>query len=168
MRDPDKQQGPTRAWLIAKSAVTRPDQEATIAGWLVNGPFHPLWQWWMLSIVHLRDLPGVPPAQKRYPEAEYEFMIVSLNPEKGVPDIDELERTGTWGDPEKPPFLTPIDVTEQFHGITDAQAHEIAEKAVNAILDGWISPDQDFRSSWSRVIASTIDHYRRGVHGAAH
>ena len=163
MRAPDDENGPIRVWRIRDSAKTLPDHEAALASWLIEGPFHPLWNQWQLSVIHLRDIEGVKPAFKQYPEAEYEFLIVSLNPDRRC-DVDELESTGNWGDPAVPKFLTPADVTKQFDGVTDRQAVEIGEAAIRGIVSGELSPDSDFRSAWERLIDGTVAHYREGVH----
>lgn len=162
-RDPDIDDALGSAWKsTAESDV--PDHQANIAAYLVTGkkhattpadwagPFHIFWNWWMVGVIHLREIEGVKPPHKQYPEAEYELMIVSLNPEAGEPDVD--------GAPGTLSFLSPVDVVEQFHGITDEQAAQVCEAAVKSICMGTMSPDQDFRSAWHRVIQQTVAQYR--------
>jgi hypothetical protein len=36
--------------------------------------------------------------------------------------------------------------------------------AVQAIVNGRISPDQDFRSMWHQLLARTVEHFREGKH----
>lgn len=165
MREPDLT-GVARAWRIRiNEALKRRHRDewgyddAGIAVWFVNGPYHPVWSWWMVQVIHLRPIEGAPPAHRKYPEAEYEFGIYSLDPAM-EPDIDALER----GDP-KPcfRFLTPPDAIVQFHGITDDQALGVGEAAIQAIVAG-ASPDSDFRSWWERYIAGTVEHYRAVLH----
>jgi hypothetical protein len=86
-REPDFS-GVGRAWEMRMGPQARPDQAATIVGYVVTGPFHPMWSWWMVAVIHLRKIPGTHPAHKHYPEAEYELMIVSLDPET-PPDLAE-------------------------------------------------------------------------------
>lgn len=154
MRDPDITGKVARAWKIARKDP-RPDAHATIAGWIVAGPFHPMWHQWMVGCVHLRPLEGCKPARKQYEQAEYEFLIASIHPDHEA-------------DPDDPgagyALLEPIDVVEQFHGVSDRDAERICEAAVRAICDGLISPDQDYRSAWRTTLASTVQHYREGRH----
>ena len=83
MREPDVIGNVARAWRVPKPPDAPKDQDATVAAWLIEGPFHPAWQHWLMSVVHLREIPGVKPAVKRYPEAAYEFLIASLHADGG-------------------------------------------------------------------------------------
>lgn len=165
MRAPDFEGGggAVRVWRIAESAKSTPDHAAALGSWVIDGPFHPLCHQWVLSVIHLRDIEGVRPAHRQFPEADHELMILSLNPDRPV-DIDAFEATGTWGDPNVPKFLTPADLQYQFGGLTDAQAVEIAEAAIRGILAGDYSPDSDHRSRWIRVLDATVAHYKAGAH----
>lgn len=157
-RQPDRTGAAGRAWLRqCKSDV--PDHQATLASWLVNVyGAHPFWQWWAVSVVHLRDVPGQSrPAHKAYPEAAYEFLIVAIDPAwpEASSTADDLEL----------PFLSPIDVCEQFHGVDDANAFRFCGMAVDLIVGGRLSPDQDYRSVWREVVRDSIAHLRDGRHG---
>lgn len=146
-----------QAWHIENDSDV-PDHRATLASWLVKRPgAHPFWQWWLLSVISLRDIEGVPPAHKRYPEAEYEFMIATVDPESH-PDPKPEDALPGFG------LLRPIDVIVQFHGVTDDQARRIAGLAIDAIVHGMLSPDQDYRRSWESAIRNTVDHFVQGVH----
>lgn len=128
--------------------------EATISAWLVNASWAPpFWSWWQVCVIHLRDIPGVRPAHKAYPEAEYALMIMALDPEKGTPDPEGQLH-----------FLHPADVVEQFHGLDDAGAKRLCEMAASAIINGHISPDQDYRSSWKVMIRNAVEHIALGGH----
>lgn len=148
MRDPDIDGPVAKAWNVQKG-----DHPTAVASWLVNGPFHPMWSWWAISAVRLRDVPGVPPAKKTYPEAEYEFLIMSIHPDHPP-------------DPEDPHIhhLEPLDVVEQFHGVTERDVVRIVEACIRAICEGRMSPDCDYRSAWKEAIAGTVAHYRAGGH----
>jgi hypothetical protein len=155
MRDPDTTGPCGRAWLYRASPDAKP--HASISQWLVNRPgAHPYWQWWTVSVVHLRDLPGLKPAKKHYPEAEYEFMIFSIDPEQR-PDPEP-------DDPRGYPHLVPLDVVVQFHGVTDRDAERICQSAISAIMNGLLSPDQDYRQAWKESIRATVSHFAAGKH----
>jgi hypothetical protein len=116
-----------------------------------------LWPYKLIALCHLRDVPGVPPARKRYPEAEYELMVISINPDEcPEPDPDKCE--------EGYPLLEPVDIATQFHGLSDTDATNILESAVNAVVAGYLVPDEDFRRLWDSSIASTVEHFRAGFH----
>lgn len=165
IRKPDKE-GVARAWHIpiTEEAIQAHIREwgyppAPIDTWYVNGPYNLFWHWWMVSTISLADIPGIPPANKQYPEAEYEFTIYSID---GTPNIKALDK----GDVDNRGFksiLQPADVTFHFHGVTDEQAKTITEHAVRAICDG-ISCDSGNREWWKTSLARTVEHYVLGVH----
>lgn len=165
MRPPDKS-GVARAWLIEVSdeVIEAHIKEwgfthTTLRQWYINGPYHPLWEWWVVSVISLKDVEGVPPAHKQYPEAEYEFTIWSLD---GVPNIDTCDR----GDLENRGFksyLHPADVTFHFHKVTDEQAKQICDGAVDLIVRGQ-SCDSDYRQFWLNALARTVEHFVLKLH----
>ena len=145
---PDVQGAIARAWRVVLSPDAPPATTATLAAWVISGPFHPAWHYWVLSVIHLRDLAGVPPAKKHYPEADYEFVIASLDDLGGH-------------DPHNPTLwrmLSPLDVCEQFHGMTDTQAVEMLTAFIRAICDGVASPDSDYRRFWKAQIQAAMAH----------
>lgn len=158
MREPDIKGPFGRAWFI-QVKTENPDHNACLGSWVVNVPgAHPFWEHWLVAVVHLRDMPGQSkPAYKKYPEAEFEFGIHSISPETcPQPDPDKAL--------EGYPLLSPADVVEHFHGVSDKDALRIGEGAILAMVNGRMSPDQDFRSMWSRLITGTVAHFRSGAH----
>lgn len=155
MREPDFKGPYGRAWSIA---TNKPEHAACLGSWIVNVPgAHPYWEYWLVALVHLRDVPGVEAAHRKYPEAEFEFSIQSIDPER-CPEPDPDAADAGY------PLLHPVDVVEQFHGISDHDAQRVADLCITAMLHGRISPDQDFRSMWNRTIQGTVTHFRQGQH----
>lgn len=165
---PDLETELVRAWRVYP--IARDVQDAAhvkewghehtgLTTWLVNGPYHPWWSWWHVSVIHLGDLPGIPPAVLRYPEAEYEFSIYSIDsPPRGLvtPDVGRIR----GGDPTaRGLFLHPADVEYQFHGVTDAQAVEVCDQAVSAIVTGR-SCDRDYRRWWGDFVGLLVEQKR--------
>src|SRR4051812_28256938 len=108
-------------------ARVRPDQEATIAAWLLHLPgAHPAWHQYLLSVVHLRPIDGTRPANKHYPEAEYELALVALDP-RFQARPDDLETIH---------HLEPLNVVRQFHGLNDDQARRLCELVAKGLVDG--------------------------------
>lgn len=141
------------AWTLPLK-VGIPAQYAAVYAALIHAPnAHPLWHWHLLNLVSLRDIVGVRPATKRYPEAEYELSVFAIDPKEN-PDPDEPG----WS------LLQPFDVLEQFHGIDAYQARQLGELSTRACVDGVLVPDSDFRQSWSETIRSTVEHFRKGKH----
>ena len=151
-----------RAWQVRMLPLgerEKRDHDGCVSAWIINAPgAHPFWSYWIMSIVHLRQIPGAPPAKFQFPGATHELQIVTLNPEHALPSLDA-------GRGWQPHFLTPLDVVQQFEVANDAIAAELGEMAIRAIVDGRASPDQDYRSWWRGSIAATAAHYRSGKHG---
>jgi hypothetical protein len=146
-----------KAWRITKRSHL--DHQATLESWLVQGNFHPAWTFWQVSAITLADIPGVPPAKKRYDGAEYEFLIASLESPPGSPEVhpdpDDIETL-------RP--LLPLDVVVQFHGVADGHAAGIVKAAVTVIVMDGVSPDSDNRTWWVQMVNQTADHIRAGKH----
>lgn len=171
MRDPDYV-GLARVWKIEKSEILEQGHlekfgyPSTQVGatYLVNGPYHPVWSWWYIATVSLKDIPGVPVATKRYPEAEYEIMCLSLNPTPELgrsypPDVDKIEAGDVEGG--LPGYLVPPDFVVQWHGTTEEQAAEVTDLVALHISRGH-SCDSDYRRYWEGVIVKTVEHFTTG------
>ena len=173
MREPDYD-GVAKVWRINRTqqVIGAHRQswgyaDSSLADWIVHGPYHPLWSWWYVGVVHLRDIPGAPPPHKQYTEAEYEIMCLSLNPNPhdnrpSTPDLVQIEAGDIHGG--LPGFLTPPDWVVQFDGVTDEQAVKVGDAAMRAISRGQ-SCDSDFRAWWTSAIKATAQHFADGIHG---
>lgn len=157
MRAPDIEGRAGRAWLVGRPTDDPADTTASIAAYLMHVPgAHPFWAWYRLDVVHLRDIAGQKhPPVKHYPEAEYEFLIVALDPASSSYDPE---------DPRSHRPLTPVNVLEQFHQLNDEQAAHLAKMATSIICRGLTSPDSDYRTWWKTAIPNTIHHILTGGH----
>lgn len=143
MKRPDQEGKAGRAWLIPESKD--PEHAASLASWLVNVPeAHPYWEWWLLSVVHLRSVPGVAEPKLLYPGAQYELAIITLDPEDG-PSPDK---------PEGFLYFHPPDVTEQFSGVADAEATLIGGLSTQALVEGRIFPNAE--EDWKKLLTETV------------
>lgn len=142
---PDKSGLGGAAWALD----TDPRWPATIAAWLVHAPTaNPVWQFWMVAVVHLRDLPNHPPAYLRYPTAGYELAIRAINP-IDCPAPDHRH-------PEFLAYLHPPDLLLQFSGPDDLGASAVCNFVVETVVEGVLSPDSDNRNSWKAVLRDII------------
>jgi hypothetical protein len=156
MREPDIKTSFGKAWTLRVVKLKTAAASACLGHWLLNVPgAHPFWENWHVMVISLADIPGVPPAHKKYPTAEYEFLIASINPEDcPSPSPDETSY----------PLLSPVDVAEQFDGVSEHDAVRVGFGAVRTILNGHMSPDSDFRRLWHQLIQNTVAHFKAGQH----
>lgn len=156
MREPDKRGGFVERLTGKQWAAWRVPQDsspASIGCWLLYCPgVHAMWSYWVLGLVHLRPVEGVPDALKHYPDAEYELHSVALAPDY-KPDPDR---------PAEFQRLTPIDFAHQFHGVTDEQARDMLERFVDLVMVGRIAPDTDYARRWRAFIDGTVEHLTTG------
>jgi hypothetical protein len=125
-----------------------------VSSWLVHCPSaHPLWKWWTVCVVDLRNPRTGWGSRKAYPGAEFEFVIAAVDP-YACPEPDPA----LWG--EGYTELVPADVVKQFHGVTDEQARHLTATAVQAILAELLSPDEDQRKRWVTSIETMVKSLR--------
>lgn len=149
--------GVASSWEM-KTKPQNVDQTACIGGFMIHGPFHPFWNMWSVSVVHLRDIEGGTKVNRKDPENTHEFQIVSIDSAKQEnfdPHAEEL----------KVPILmlSPPDLIHQVQLDSDIQAREILELMVKTICEKGVSPDSDLRPVWKILIDGTIEHIRSGA-----
>lgn len=150
-----------RAWAEPVTASSpRPDSVATLASWLLYVPWgSPAWKHYLVSIISLEDIEGVPPAVKNYPAAEYEIMVVALDP-KYHPNPTDASTL-------RP--LTPINYQEQFHDVPREKIAGLCEVFAMAFIHGdlLIEPTgiQGARWQFRGSLDKTLEHLRSGKHG---
>lgn len=150
------------AWRLEMPPVGQrglPDHDGTVDMVIVKvAGAHPLWDHWMLSVIHLRPIEGVRPAHITRPGATHEVIFVALDPGRPLPA--SLVVASSF----RPHFLLPVDLAEQIIASDDAQAQQIFELAVRAIVSGVASPDADWRAWWRAALAETETCLARGFH----
>lgn len=106
----------------------RAKQAASLAGWLMLLPgAHPLWNWYLLNVIHLRDIEGMPPAVKAEVSHTHEIIVVALDPERGRPDPANAE---SWQ------HLVPVNHAVQFAASNDGDAIDLGYAVACALADG--------------------------------
>ena len=159
-----------RAWL-APPPPDHPNAITTVACWFLHLPNQGLgWDKFMLAVVTLADLPSRPPAKKRYPKAEYELLVAALDP-KLDPRRDDIE---TWR------VMYPLNVVEQFHGVTPVQAGVVARSCAAGCVTGRLMAEtqmyyepsdgsaprmmviKQLADLWTSAVAAAVDHERTG------
>jgi len=130
---------------------------ATLGSWLIFLPGQiAAWSHYQLSVINLRPIPGVAPAIKNYPEAEYEMLMVALNPEVN-PNINNLETFQ---------ILTPANWVNQFRSVTDDHAVLVLEGMVDLLVKGDLPAElQGWRGAkelWDRRLLQVLEESKKG------
>jgi hypothetical protein len=146
-----------RAWFVPMTELRHDGtRHSTLAAYLLESPhFHPHWSRWLLSVIHLRPVPGVCDAVIRLPGATHEIMIASLDPDHYGDHATLPPASGFH-------MLRPLDVVEQFIVPADQFAMRLLRIGVQACCDGISSPDSDYRYAWHMAIKETAASYCGG------
>ena len=103
------------------------ESEAHIAAWFLHAPnAHPVWDRYILSLIHLRDVPGFPPANKEREDDTHEVVLMPLDPERS-PRVEDLGSMVA---------MTPPNVAVQFRSGSDEEAMEVTETVAWALVRG--------------------------------
>lgn len=144
-----------KAWRIDLPAVrARFGGEITDAGidaWLVEAAWaHPAWHSYLVTLIHLRPMPGFKDPVLYHPNATHELLVQALDPDG---DRDRLleESTG-W----HCKTLEPANFAAQLVEISDDLARERVRKAVEMICAGDLSPDTDYRAQWVALFGDNM------------
>jgi hypothetical protein len=152
-----------KGWRVAKvpseKLVTNPAWAATIDQFYVHRPdVHPWWHSYVMTVIHLRDIPGTQPPTKGFPEATHELTVMALDPRFPFPSPNE---SGAYR------HLTPININVHVQLTTkdpDASAARLLELTAKAVVTGTLNPDTDGRAAWGPVVRGTVKHMNEGVH----
>lgn len=152
------QLGEWRAWDVMPTITPaeRAEYPGALGLWTLHAPgSHIIWPWTRLTVVHLRPIPGMPDSVLHFPRASHEFGILAVDPER-CPDPNPDDRALK--------FLRPSNLVHQVTGITDEMATETLRLLVRAMVDGFTSPDEDYRAPNKQLIDGTLEHMKQGRH----
>lgn len=129
------------------------DQTAALGTWLADCPgmHHAFWRCWSISLIHLRDIPGVRPATKQRPDATHEVISAAIDPSTAPSTESPLSHA----------IMRPI---VQFKSPSDELALRVMHAAARAIASCMISPDSDYRTAWELWLQGTADCFASGGH----
>lgn len=148
------------AELLDLSALQalRPDVGGTLATWFLTCPRQsPAWDRYALSIVHLREVEGLPAPRIDVLGATHEVLLIAYHPGYHPSPLD----AATW----VPMF--PVNLAHQVVLNDDLQAAECLELAARAVVHGllWAEPPlSGQREPWVGTLELTAEHLRTGGH----
>jgi hypothetical protein len=133
------------------------DWSGTVASWFLDCPGQsPAWRHYILNMIHLRPIEGVPAAKVTVVGATHELHLAALNPEAHPRP----------GRPQSWQRLTPLNALEQVRLPGDGEARDLAALAARAVVMGQLPAEPALSGAtepWHTVIATTAEHLR-GVH----
>lgn len=114
---------------------------------------HPMWHDYMLSLVHLRPVEGMPAPSLQNQNSSHELICYALNP--------DANNQPTNFDSFK--VLTPMNLVFQFEGLTDDQAKEAFALYLTALSTGTMSPDTDYRNAQRATLRAIQEGVLKGT-----
>lgn len=141
-RDPDLLSSISKGWLFDDKAVAERlgmdiNKFASLRSWILFAPWaHPMWYFYLLVLVHLRPIEGMPAPKINLPNASHELFLIALDPGYPVPLND------------RPHYLTPLNFVAQFYAQDDKEAIRMIDEAALDVVDGRLNPDTDYTQHW--------------------
>jgi hypothetical protein len=134
------------AWAVVLPESQTEAQKANLDAWLIFTPqAHPAWQYHLLTLIHLREIPGAPPAELLKPGATHQITLLSIDPDFNYQlnpqDFNTLRH-----------LLSPADYEKQVILPDDKQAREVVSTAVEKCVNGELIPDPDGRPQWEEFL----------------
>jgi hypothetical protein len=133
--------------------------------WLINSPiWHLAWKQYVLSVISLEDHPDLAPASLKFVGATHQMFVMAIDPgqPQTVETVQEHCKKGGL------PFLTPINIAEQFE-CTDDEIRQVAWLAARAVVHSQLAPEpplgyESFRMNWLAACTKALAHIRGEAH----
>jgi hypothetical protein len=158
-RDPNFKGRGGAAWTIhLPPPETRPEiWGAGVGMWVMHVPdAHPSWEWYLVMLIHLRDLKGGRIAVRIHERNCYDVSVVTLHPDRPLPDLAAVER-GEEGPHASFLCMEPTDFMAQFGDVGgDARAYDVAESLVKKVVTGDLIPGDDYRMQWAQTLNTIL------------
>jgi hypothetical protein len=130
------------AWSVVLPEPQNEAEKTSLCGWLIFTPqANIFWQYHLITLIHLRDIPGVPPAKLFKPEATHEIMLLAIDPKSNA-------RINPQDSSTLRHILSPPDFNEQVTLPSDEQAMDVVKMSVEKCVNGELIPDSDYTKSW--------------------
>jgi hypothetical protein len=144
MPPPDRCDDYGKAWKVdlEGAAARGVPLGGTLAQWIIEAAWaHPFWHSYVLTMIHLRSVDGLPDPHIYVPGAQYEFWLFALQPEH--------DRAAMVRDASGMQYrLTPGNFAAQFWEANDEAAIKRIEETVDLVLAAKLNPDTDGRRGW--------------------
>lgn len=134
----------------------RPEQDATLAMWVLHSKQHPAWEWYWLTFIHLRPMPEQShPPILHFPAATHEMTLLAIDPAHAPPEPGSFH------------ILSPANVVAQVTCSSDELALAVFDEFPLAAVRGFLPIeglyDNVNRSLlWRESFDSTLEHVVTG------
>lgn len=133
-----------RSWeaVVDPDALSPVARAAAVGAWFLECPgAHPLWDQYLVTLIHLRPFPGAPAPVLYARGATHEIILLALNPKV---------RMGRKSKTTEAKWINPPNFVGQFIAEHDAAAREKVERVIAEVEAGRLSPDSDARIEWKK------------------
>lgn len=150
----ERGQGPHGTW-IRWEPLDPALLKGGVSSYFIHCPTaHPAWDWFMLDLIHLRPVPGLPIAKKISPENTHEVVAFAVDPDSYNEEPVPLEVS----------YLNPYNLNFQFAAAGDVEARWVVSLAVQAVVDGRLAIEPPFgpvslSNEWRLIVNATIAHH---------
>lgn len=145
--------------MLDDDLLENPSWVATVSQWFITCKGQsPMWEHYILGMVHLREIPGGAPAKINIPHATHEIILYALDPDKNPVANDH----NTW----RP--LIPLNFTLQVELPSDSAAAYLTDQCARAVVNGqlWAEPPlAGQKEPWMTTVLQSAAHLRGEVHG---
>lgn len=139
LHNPDFSGKAGRAWELDMATITA-ISPANLGIWLIEAPYaHPYFNYYAPTLVHLDEVPGLPPAALVREGATHEFVMGALDPAT-EDTVDPRDHTTLR-------TLKIAHVQEQLVLPSHDHAREVAKRAIQAVINGSL-PAADPGDHW--------------------
>jgi hypothetical protein len=154
------------SWRVPVTQDVR-NASKDICTWLLYAPAaHPLWQFYSLYVIRLREMPEMPPPRLKFEGATHEVGVLSLDPEHQPYTVAKILQ---FAEGSGIPWLGPPQVNVQFE-CTDEEALQLGTYSARAVAHGHILPEDqlsgDAQRYWTTALVKTLAHIRGEEHAS--
>jgi hypothetical protein len=127
--------------------INGPGPHAVLTFWVIEAAgVHPFWSRWLVSTIHLRAMPDLPPPIVRADGATHEIMVAALDPAYYTTHFPVGRRDARlW-------LLTPMNWEWQFPASRDDTAIAVARAVVRGLVEGQLLLEPQGINNWRQVM----------------
>ena len=158
-REPDQKGsggGLWRIWMAPPEERDAARWGAVVGLWLMHAPnAHPMWEYYVVLLLHLRPLEGYPTPEKTEDRMQYQITVMTIDPGSALPNMQSLADAQDSSSGLR--ALHPADFEAQFPDVNgDHNAYEIVDELCIEVVNGILIPDGTYRTQWATSLSERV------------